>query len=70
MPYYIYERSIKDDKVFLAWNEVEVSLAGCNNGIIPKELEKNLLPSHNPPLGWSIHISKIFNEQNKSLHIQ
>ena len=69
MPYYIYERTIQEDKITLNWIGEEASLGGCTNGIIAKELKKILSPIHNPPLGWSIPISKIFNAKNLSFII-
>src|SRR2546425_7432266 len=64
-----YKR-IKEDngQIRLTW-EKQISLAGCNKGIIAGELKEIIKPTDNPPIGWSIPIAQKCNTEDYSVVI-
>lgn len=66
--YYWYKRTNETGNVRLTYEE-EMSLAGCNNGIIAEELKEILSPSDNPPIGWTIPIAEKWNRKDYSVII-
>ena len=63
-----YKRTKENNQVRLTWEE-KMSIAGCNNGIIAKELTNILSPSDNPPVGWAIPIADKWNKEDYSVII-
>jgi hypothetical protein len=63
-----YTRINENNQVRLTWEE-DMSIAGCNNGIIANELKNILSPNDNPPVGWSIPVSDKWNKEDYSIII-
>jgi hypothetical protein len=63
-----YKRTNENGRLYLEWED-ELSLAGCNNGIIAKELKEIINASDTPPIGWKIPIAKKWNNENYSVII-
>ena len=66
---YCWYKHIKQNGVLSLQYEDDLSLAGCNNGIIANELKEILHPEDNPPIGWVIPISEKYNKQDYSVII-
>jgi hypothetical protein len=67
MPYYLYNKQTNEQDISYTYKGREVSIAGCNNGIIASELRKIIRPEYIPPLGWKLPIAKNYNAQNSAL---
>lgn len=66
--YAVYERNNENGKVRLKFN-IEISLAGCNVGLIPNSLREKLSESDNPPAGWTLDIGDDYTNQDKAVII-
>lgn len=63
--YKIIEQNGKKEYQFLE----QISLAGCNSGIIPKHLRERIGEWDNPPAGWVIPISEIYAQRDQAVVI-
>lgn len=63
-----YKRELRNQNLHLIFEE-EASLGGCKNGIIASEIKKILSENSNPPAGWIIPISDIWNREGYSFII-
>lgn len=63
-----YKRTNENGELHLIWEE-QMSLAGCNNGIIANELKEIITATDNQPIGWTIPIAEKWNKQDYSVII-
>ena len=63
-----YQRTNENGELHLIWEE-QMSLAGCNNGIIANELKEIITATDNQPIGWTIPIAEKWNKQDYSVII-
>jgi len=63
-----YKRTIENNNVHLIWEE-ETSLAGCNNGEVPRELRDIIKPNNTAPVGWVLPFATKWNNNEYSLVI-
>jgi len=66
--YSIYNLQTKPKQLRFNFSN-EISLAGCNNGIIPRLLEGMIKKESKPPVGWIIPISDIYCRNNQAVII-
>lgn len=66
--YSIYQKHNENRQIRLTFAE-EISLAGCNNGLVPNALKEKITEADKPPIGWTLHIAKEYNKQGKSIII-
>src|ERR1700722_12879032 len=63
--YHWYKRLNQNGQIQLT-REENMSLAGCNNGIIATELKEILSTTNNAPIGWILPIAEKWNKEEYS----
>ena len=63
-----YTRKKEGNQIRLTFEE-EISLAGCNKGIIPKLLKEKLSKDDRPPLAWTLPIARYYNNFDQTVII-
>ena len=66
--YAFYNQLLRNGEHFLEFVE-EISLAGCNVGIIAKNLRMKLQATDNAPLQWQLNIEEIYDEHREMVII-
>lgn len=66
--YALYSRVCENNQVKLEYADSEC-LAGCNSGVVARELKKVLKPTDNSFMGWKIPIAKIYNADGEAFVI-
>jgi len=66
--YSLYQRLDNNGQIELHYLKT-IHLAGCNNGLIAKNLNKRLILDKNPPIGWTLPISYEYGRDNQSIII-
>lgn len=66
--YALYKRFDHNGKLRLIWDR-DISLAGCNVGIIPQHLKEIIIPEHKYPIGWTIPIAEKYHQKDHSVII-
>jgi hypothetical protein len=64
----LYDRQINNGCTLLKFTK-EISLAGCNVGLIPNLLRLKLAAKGDPPIGWTLFVADEFNKRNQSVII-
>lgn len=66
--YAIYDKIKQNSNQYSTFAK-EISLAGCNVGIIPKHLREKLQPAQTAPIQWELNIENIYSASEKSIII-